>query len=85
VLCLSQLQALVKVGLELLLERIHFVLLLLDELGLGSDDFLVTLLHVLLPLIDLEVLAFALDLVCLGVALLSGEVTLDLLGVEELT
>jgi hypothetical protein len=85
VLRLSQLQALVEVGLELLLECIHFVLLLLDELGLGSDDFLVTLLHVLLSLIDLEVLAFALDLVCLGVALLSGEVTLDLLGVEELT
>lgn len=62
---LSKLEALVQVGLELLLESVHLVLLLLDELGLGSDDLLVSVLHVLLAFLLLELLASNLDLVSL--------------------
>ena len=63
VLSLTELQSLVQIGLELLLESVHLVLLLLDQLGLGSDDLLVSFLEVSLPLLSLELLASNLDLV----------------------
>jgi hypothetical protein len=62
VLGLSELQALVKVGLKLLFERVHLILLLLDEFSLGSDNLLMSLLHVLLALFSLKLLASDLDL-----------------------
>ena len=65
VLSLSQLEALVKVGFKLLFERVHLVLLSLDEFSLGSDDFLMSFLHVLLALFSLKLLASDLNLMSL--------------------
>lgn len=85
VLSLSQLQSFIEVGLELLLEGIHLILLLCDELSLRSNNFLVTLLHILFSLLDFELLAFSLYLMGLSIVLLSSEISLDLLRIEELT
>jgi len=65
VLCFSQLKSLIKIGLKLLLERIHFILLLLNELGLSGNNFLRSFLHVLLSFLGLELLASNLDLMSL--------------------
>ena len=64
VLGLSELQSLVKIGLKLFLEGIHFVLLLIDKLGFGGDDLLGSLIHVLFTLLRLQLHANLLDLVC---------------------
>ena len=80
----SQLQSLVEVSLELLLESIHLILLLLDEFGLRGDDFLMSLLHVLLSFLNLKLLAHHLHLMGFGVFLLLSEPFLDLLLVQEL-
>jgi hypothetical protein len=85
VLSLSQLEALVKVGFKLLFERVHLVLLSLDEFSLGSNDFLMSFLHVLLTLFSLKFLASDLNLMGLLILLLLGEVVLDLLLVKELS
>jgi len=85
VLSLPELESLVQVGLELLLESVHLVLLLLDELGLSRDDLLVSVLHVLLALVDLHLLASHLDLVGFGILGLLCETGLDSLLVEELS
>lgn len=82
VLVFSQLQPLIKVSLQFLLERIHFILLLLNKLGLGSNDLLVSLLHVLLPLFKLKLLTHHLDLMGLGILLLLSEALLDLLLIQ---
>ena len=65
VLGLSQLQPLVQVRLQLLLQSVHLVLLLLDQLGLGSNNLLVAILHVSLALLGLQFLAADLNLVSL--------------------
>ena len=39
-LSLSELESLVEIGLKLLLKSIHLILLLLNQLGLVSNDFL---------------------------------------------
>lgn len=65
VLSLSELQSLVEVGLELLLQSVHLVLLLLDKLSLSSDDLFVAILHVSLTLLSLQFLAADLNLVSL--------------------
>ena len=62
VLCLSELQSLIQIGLKLLLQGVHFILLFLDEFGLRIDDLLLPLLHILLSFIVLEHLAPHLDL-----------------------
>ena len=62
VFSLSELKSLVQVSLQLLLESIHLILLLLDELGLGSNDLLGAFLHVLLSFFVLEFLAPYLNL-----------------------
>lgn len=66
-LSLSKLQSFVKVSLKLLLKCIHFVLLLLNELSFTRNDFLLSILHVLLSFLDLEFLSLLLDLMCLCV------------------
>ena len=80
----SQLQSLVKVALQLLFKSVHFVLLLRDELGLGGDDFLVPLLHVLFSLLDLKFLTHHLHLMGLSVLLLLSETFLNFLLVQKL-
>lgn len=65
VLSLSQLEALVQVGFKLLFERVHLVLLFLDEFSLSSNDFLMSFLHVSLALFSLKFLASDLDLMSL--------------------
>ena len=84
VFSLSQLQTLVQVGLQFFLQGVHLVLLLLDQFGLGSDDLLVALLHVLLPLSDFKFLGLLLYLMGFGVLLLLGQASLDFLKVQEL-
>lgn len=69
VLGLSDLQPLVEVGLQLLLESVHFVLLLGNEFGLGSNDFLLPLVHVFFTLNSFHLLALDLHLVGLLIAI----------------
>ena len=57
VLVVPDLQLFRHDGLLLLAGGVHLVLLLLDQLGLGSHDFLVARLHVLLVLVLLQLLA----------------------------
>lgn len=83
VLGFSELQSFIEVALELLFERVHLVLLLLDELGLCSDDLLMSLLHVLFPLLAFQVLAFNLGFMRLLIILLFAEIGLDLLLVQK--
>jgi hypothetical protein len=73
VLGLSELETLVKVGLELLFERVHLVLLLLNEFSFLSDDFLMSLLHVLLTLLSLKLLASDLDLMSLLIPIVANK------------
>jgi hypothetical protein len=68
VLGLSKLQSLVQVGLELLLEGVHLVLLLLNELGLGSNDLLLSFLHVLLSFLNLKFGCLLLNLMGFGIS-----------------
>ena len=79
----SQLQPLIEIALQLLLERIHLILLFLNEFGLSCDDLLVSLLHVFLSFSDLEVLAHHLHLMGFGVLLLLCETFLDFLLVQK--
>lgn len=81
VLGLSKLQSLVQVGLELLLEGVHLVLLLLNELGLGSNDLLLSFLHVLLSFLNLKFGCLLLNLMGFGIFLLFGKTGLDSLQV----
>ena len=81
---LSELQPLIEISLQLLLECIHLVLLLLDELGFRCDDFLMSFLHVLFSFSDLEFLTHHLNLMSFRVFLLLSEAFLNFLLVEEL-
>ena len=73
VVSLSQLEALVEIGLELLFERVHLVLLLLNEFSLLSDDLLMSLLHVLLALVSLKLLASNLNLMSLLIPMVTNK------------
>ena len=84
VLGFSELQSFIEVALKLLFERVHLILLLLDELGLCSDDLFMSFLHVLFPLLAFQVLAFNLGLMRILIILLFGEVSLYLLFVQKL-
>lgn len=81
---LSELQPLIEIALKLFLECIHLILLLLDQLGFGCNDFLMSLLHVFLSFSDLKLLTHHLNLMGLGVFLLLSEAFLNFLLVEEL-
>ena len=59
---LTQLQSFIEFFFQFFLESVHLVLLLLDELGLGSDDLLMSLLHVLFSLNRFQLLKFLLDI-----------------------
>jgi hypothetical protein len=80
---LTQLQSFIEVSFQFFLESVHLVLLLLDELGLGSDDLLMSLLHVLFSLNRLQLLALLLDIMSILILLLLREICLDLLLIQE--
>ena len=81
---LSELQPLIEIAFQLFLECIHLILLLLDQLGFGSNDFLMSFLHILLSFSDLKLLAYHLNLMGLGVFLLLSEAFLNFLLVQQL-
>lgn len=83
VLGFSELQSFIEVALELLFERVHLILLLLDELGLCGDDLLMSFLHVLFPLLAFQVLALNLGFMRILIILLFGEIGLYLLLVQK--
>ena len=68
-LCFSQLESFVQVGLQFFLQSIHFILLLLNEFSLGSNDFLGSILHVFFTLLSFQIKANLLDFVCLLIPL----------------
>lgn len=72
VLGFPDLQSLVEVGLQLLLESIHFVLLLGYKFCLGSDDFLLSIVHVFFTLCSLQLLALDLHFMGLLIAIKNG-------------
>lgn len=69
---LSLLESFAHVALDLLLEGRHLILLFLDEFGLSSDDLLMPVLHVLVPLFFLHSLGLHLNLMSLSILLLLG-------------
>lgn len=83
VLGLTELQSLIEVTLKLLFEGIHLVLLLLNQLGLGGNDLFVSQLHVFFSFLYFELLASSLDLMCLSIFFLFGEIRLDLLLIQK--
>ena len=68
VLCFSQLQSFIQIGLQFLLKGIHFILLLLYELSFGCYYFLVSIFHVFLSFFDFHFLSLILNLMCIGIA-----------------
>jgi len=85
VLDLTLLESLVHPGLDFFAESIHLIGLFLNECGLGSDNLLVAGLHVAVSLLVLHLDRLDLDLVSLRILLLSCELALDGLQVEELS
>jgi hypothetical protein len=65
----SELKSLVEIGLKLLLQSIHFILLLLNQFGFSCNDLLRSFLHVLFSLFCLELLASNLDLMSLLISI----------------
>jgi len=82
---LALLESLIHPCLDLFAESVHLVGLLLNESGLCRDDFLVSLLHVAVALLVLHLDGLDLDLVSLCVLLLSCQLALDSLQVEQLS
>lgn len=79
----SQLQSFIKISLQFFLKSIHLVLLLLDEFGLSSNDFLMSLLHVLFSLLGFKLLALLLDVMGLLILLLLSKIRLDFLLIQK--
>ena len=82
---LTLLQALDHACLNLLAESAHLIGLLLDQGGLCSDNLLVALLHIALAFLLIHLLGLDLHLMSLGILLLLGKLTLDLLQVQQFT
>ena len=80
----SLLETLVHTGLNLLSEGIHLISLLLYQSCLRCHDLLVSLLHVSISLFLFHLLSFDLNLMCLSVLLLAGELSLNGLQIQEL-
>ena len=82
---LTLLEPLVHASLDLFAESIHLICLLLNKSGLCSNDLLVSLLHIAITLLIFHLNRLDLDLVSLSILLLSRELTLDGLQVQELS
>lgn len=80
----SLLESFVHASFDLFAKGIHLVGLTLDLGGLGSNDFLVPGLHVSVSLFLFHLLSLDLDLMSLGILLLSSKLLLDLLQVKKL-
>ena len=83
-LLLAFLEVLIHLILKALAKRIHLGLLLLHELGLGGEDLLVAVLHVLLALTLLKLVRLLLHLMRILIVLLLRQVRLNLALVQEL-
>ena len=66
----SDLQSSIQIALELLFQGVHFILLLLNEFGLGGDDFLMSFSHVFFSFLNFQLLANDLNLMSFGIFLL---------------
>lgn len=75
---LSQLKALVHAGLKLFLKRVHFVLLLLHQLGLSRKDLFLAGFQVALTLLFLKFICTHLNLMGILIVLLLRQVGLNL-------
>jgi len=84
VLSLTKLQSLVQVRFQFLFKGVHLILLLLNELSLVSNNLLRSFLHVPFTLFGLQLLASDLNLMCLLILFLLGQVVLDFLHVQKL-
>jgi hypothetical protein len=82
---LALLQSLIHACFYLLAKSIHLIGLLLDKGCLSGDNLLMALLHVAIALFILHLLCLDLNLVSLGILLLTGELTLNGLKVQELS
>lgn len=80
---LTLLESLVHIGLDLLAKCVHLIGLSLDKCCLGGDYLLVAGLHVALTLVLLHLLGLDLNLMSLCVLLLSSQLLLNLLEVQE--
>lgn len=84
VLHLTQFQLLVHPALKLLAQRVHFILLFLHQFRFSCQNLLMSLIHVLLSLLLLDLIGFLLHLMGLLVIFLLGQVLLDLAQIEKL-
>ena len=84
VLLFALLQVLIHLIFESLSERVHLSLLLLHELGLGSQDFLVAVFHVLLSLALFKLIGLLLHLMRVLIILLLGQVRLNFALIQQL-
>ena len=82
---LTLLEPLVHASLDLFAKSVHLICLLLNKSGLCSNDLLVSLLHIAVTLLIFHLNRLDLDLVSLSILLLSRELTLDGLQVQELS
>ena len=84
VLLFALLQVLIHLIFESLSERVHLSLLLLHELGLGSQDLLVAVFHVLLALALFKLIGLLLHLMRVLIILLLGQVRLNFALIQQL-
>lgn len=84
-LLLAFFKKLVHLILKLLSQSVHFILLFLHELGLSSQYFLMTHLHMIPSFSLLKLISTLLDLMSLLVILLLGQVLLNFALVEKLS
>ena len=81
-LLFALLKELVHLIFELLAKGVHFILLLLHQLGLCSEDLLMPRLHVCLAFLLLNFICSLLNLVSFLVVLLLRQILLNLSHVE---
>ena len=84
VLYLAKLQSFIHLALKFLSQGIHLDLLLLYKFCLCSKYLFMAVFHVLLTLLLFHLVGSLLDLMCLLIIFLLGEIHLDLSQVKEL-
>lgn len=84
VLHLTQFQLLVHPALEFLAQRVHFILLFLHQFRFSCQNLLMSLVHIFLSFLLLDLIGFLLHLMSLLVIFLLGQVLLDLAQIKKL-